>query len=554
MIVLFGALWSALPYAAAAWIAADLVRERSRLAPAGLLRAKARPEHWVPLALAVGGAIVAAVPFAARGEIPAIADIVIVSIAPFAARTWAQARLAQPHARRGLAKGLALGLGVLAAVSAAEWVAGALAGSSAPRAHGWLAHPNSWGTAAVVPVLAAIVLRPPVGTAIAAGALGASVVVLSGSRTAALALAIGVAASLPWMSSRLRIVALAALAVGPALLLVSDNALLLRFGWGSGGPENLVGSSEDLRAPEWSPVGVRVEGWWLDGILASVPRRWTIEKVDDPWWARLQQTARLDPGKTYTIEVDLAPAQTGSEPGLHGIASEPAGASLTVVARGSWSDPSWDVESSGALEVVAVASEDLGAGWRRLRATVRVEGAEPVPLRLGIVPDARSRSGARLDVRRYGITEGATGGYTPTFRGGSDARNTRGTLQGRASYLRTAWSGFLASPWLGHGADAFADFDASSDRAYRVDHAHNLLVHALFRAGLVGAIGFVLIGAALALLAPAPSLPLVGAVAAASLLDIAFITPNVGLSFVIAVGIAGGMAADDRARGSGSVR
>lgn len=552
MIAVAGVLWTVFPYAAVVWLIVDLARAGRSRGSRWLVHAIQFRRLRVPISIAGAGVLVASAPFVGRGELGAVAEIAVVAATPFLARGWARQRLAGLDERRILAHGLTFGLGVLAAVSAAQWIAAAFDGTGATRPQGWLAHPNAWGSAVLVPVLVAILLRPSVPTVLAAGLSGSVVVALSGSRAAALAVVLGVIVAIPWMRTRTRFFVLATMALGAALLVYQDNAVVLRFAGGTSDSTNLVGSSEDLHAPEWSAVGVRVRSRALDGLVGTIPRRWTIEKTGDPWWARHQQTVRLEPSKVYTIMVELAAEHDDTEPGLHGIASEPVFASLTVAARGSWSDPSWEATGGGAVEDVSVASEDLGGRWRRLEVTLRVGGSDVVPLRLGIVPDARSGSGSRVHMRGYAVMEGAANTYAPTFRGGVDARASRGTLRGRVSYLQSAWSGFLASPWVGHGADAFADFDAGAARGYRVDHAHNIVLHALFRAGIVGAFGFVMLGLAMAALAPGAMAPLVAAVVAANMLDISFVTPYVGLSFAIALGILAGVRDSDRTKDSRS--
>jgi hypothetical protein len=433
------------------------------------------------------------------------------------------------------------------------------------RVSGWMTHPNFWGAAAIAPTTLVAALAARAGRpawAVAALTAGLVIVLASGSRAALLGLVVGLtAAALVAIAARVAapalrrrvvsaagVAALAVSLVGLAAIVGADAAWRARVLTLVTPPvthaapsANLFAASEALDdAVWWRPfVEVRRVGRDADGFAVHA-----LTRAGGRWVDRIQQRLHLPPHQAHTLSLDLRrPGGEGADAALVGWSGGPPEPAEFVVRLPAAGAPVWYV--NGPVEVLAVRDEVVEDGWSRVEVVFAARGAESAAFEIGVAPRADDLATASpLEVRRLQVERGEVRTpYEPTRppdRGGlaaASAVDTRVALYG--SLLRRIGE----RPWLGWGANAYADARAASPPgALAADHEHSLPLWFALRYGIVGILAMVLlvVGSAGR---DALAWSLLAGALAANVVDLTFFSNPFSMTLALALGVARGAGA-----------
>jgi hypothetical protein len=404
---------------------------------------------------------------------------------------------------REIALGILLATSVMAIVSIlqvivlpTEVLESIFSTDAAGRATGWLTHPNLWGLTGIIPGLLIFTLPRQVPLALVNLIPTLTIVLASGSRTAAALLGVtllGLAFACVRKRQRLTMLLVLTLLAFPASYLLFNNAWFLRFNPLPSHESrlNLLLSSEDLNYGAWSHLQVKAVPDQLGAALGSTKRKWRIQKTGDAWWARLKQSVTLQPGHYYSWQSEFRTKTNEATSGVHGIGQGENYVFLNAYRSGN----EWTLQTEGAIDEASFNVTSLPNSWERVQVSFRFIGEHRVGFHIGPTPDQRRlASAAILEVRAMQFAEGSTiAPYQPTYPSGIDSRASLGTLEDRISYSSAAVSGWIERPIFGWGSKRFrAYWENSQNGTTRVAHAHNLFTQTLFERGSVGFIGLLL--------------------------------------------------------------
>ena len=402
--------------------------------------------------------------------------------------------------RQALGAGFALATLVIAGFALLE--VGVLGRTRAQGPMGY-DHPN---------VLAHALLVTGVGTiasfasgAVRAAGLGAAALtlVLTGSRSGLLGLA--VTAALVVATQRrsrlaLALVAAATIVVASVAVLAVGSPWAQRIVGPLTGPlvdprpVNLLVASEGIaNTAAWAHAGVEV--LVVSARRGSVPAVHRIERNRAIDWARPQQLVELAPGGTYTMSAEFRQAGDG-EPGFLGWAEHPDG---SVEIRVSLAPDAARVRRVAGFVDVSARVVRLEDGWSRLEATVTLDRSSAVDLAFGPSPDLASATpGATTEIRALQFEAGSSAStYIPTTR----IRVGAGEALARLTIWRTAVDGIRTRPWMGWGYGAFPEYFVSQGDGQASNpapaHPHNQILSSAFDGGLIGLVGLAFLVSAL---------------------------------------------------------
>lgn len=376
------------------------------------------------------------------------------------------------------------------------------------------------------------IMAPHRAARLAALVLSAFGILVSGSREAAIAwIAIAgiVLLAAPRRPLRIRL-----LEVGLVTSMVAIAAGLGPvLGWGKVGfllqpaplhvDRNLLTGTELPDGDWWDRSWVTVDATRvvLDGQEMNALH---VRKAGDEGWLRLQQAVPLQPHTVYTVSAWIARGGIETEPGIQGWGQyRDDGPVRTFVVIGALEDGTWNARVVGPGELVDSGVERTDGPWRRVYATFRYEGPEPLSWFVGLAPDARRESGTASTFAGFQLEEGPLGEYQP---GGASVGLPVGVA--RLPYWEAAWEGIQERPILGWGPDSFPQWFSrvwpDRSRVHVIPaHTHNMFLQAWFDRGLFGLAGLLLVIAALA--GPAivrgdyPLATVIGALCFANLFD-----------------------------------
>lgn len=442
---------------------------------------------------------------------------------------------------RSAAPSVATGLGrtfVIAVVMTLTIVTSAsavIAFATGGRVAAWTTHPNVWGAhlAAGLTLALGLVLGERRTTVAAIGFLGAMAVAATGSRTATLAVIAAVIVSVAFAGRNGRVrpprrvivtgVTMALLVSAVVLSTMPFGARLDLAGFGASGAEltNRLAASEELTSALWTARDVTVELLADDrGVAVHQVRSRTPDGL-----ARLHQRVVFPAGTVAIVSVELGPE--GPDAGLLAF-GEPSGRLSirrdgTVLARPS------------ELDVTSVSVSTLDDGWTRLTVTLTVLTEESRIWRVGFAPSLSRGYTDAVRIRRPSIVWGNDPlPYVGTTVRDREAALARTSAAQRLEYMPAAIA-IASRSWLvGHGRErTFAELaDAyvpgrlgASDRP---THAHSLLLDLLVTNGVLGVVGFGMMGAAWWMAVPrhsrAAAAPLIAALVVANVGDATLLT------------------------------
>lgn len=479
------------------------------------------------LLVATVGGIVLTVAAVATDGLTEAAGAVAVPTALFLLTGMVIVRSAAPPVATGL--GRAFVIAVVMTLTIVTAASAAIAFSTGERVAAWTTHPNVWGAhlAAGLAVALGLVLGERRTTVAAIGVLGVMAVAATGSRTATLAViaAVIVAVAFAGRSGRVRAPRRAIVAGVTMALLVSAVVLstmplgarldLIGFGTAGAEPTNRFAASEELTSALWTARDVTVERLADDrGVAVHQVRSRTPDGL-----ARLHQRVVIPAGTAAIVSVELGPE--GLDAGLLAF-GEPSGRLSirrdgTVLARPS------------DLDVTSVSVSTLDDGWTRLTVNLTALTEESRIWRVGFAPSLSRGHTDVVRIRRPSIVWGNEPlPYVGTTVRDREAARARASAAQRLEYVPAAIA-IASRSWLvGHGrertfaelADAYAPGRlGASDRP---THAHSLLLDLLVTNGVLGVVGFGLMGAAWWMAVPRASRP------AAAPLIVALVLANVG--------------------------
>ncbi len=398
--------------------------------------------------------------------------------------------------------GVVVGALAMAAFSTFLVVAGAA------RAQGWDQHPNLWAALAVCTAIAGLTLFARGVRAwawILVAACSVYVPLLAGSRTALLA---GLAGLVVLALQRVGAGAPRRQAVWAAVggLLVVGSLAVLAFGrtsggqrwlaWGAQPSTNLVLASEALTASPWVRVHVDVA---VSGTQDG-QARFRIAATAANQLARLHQRVFLQPGATYALTVEYAPA-TPPDAGIHAFTE--GGGRISVRRTG-------EVEVLRAPPTLLEANViELDDGWVRLTLTMGHTGPDPLTWRFGIAPSLLGVAGQVVEVRHVRLNAGDEAlPYAPTTLADRTQALASLSAEQRLGYVAATWAIMPGHGWFGHGPSAdFATLVRAHDPTLlgpsdNPSHPHSLPLTVLVHLGSIGLIGLSLMAFSVVALAP----------------------------------------------------
>lgn len=371
----------------------------------------------------------------------------------------------------------------------------------------WQAHPAIFGhTMLVLAALLAIVV-PSAGLRVIALALGAIGVVLSGAREAMFAWLI-IAIGLRFVGRRGSLSTKVAEWALIGLMLLLASGLFYQFGLGRTGfltafapgqaEANLFRGSEVVDGDWWYPLGVSLVGTTVD--IGGVQRTgYTVTKLTQDPWARLQQIVTLQPGTTYTLSAAWRP-HGEARPGFDGWGQQSPDLPDTVLST-YVSGGTHMAVASGGLSVLSSSSVDLGDDWVRAQVTFAYEGEAPLVWYVGAVPDRSNLTGVSTTFAELQLT--ATEGPV-AYAAGHAERGVANLSTSRLPIWRDALAAIAARPLLGWGPTglptAMDELQGSQMRVRPVAaHAHNIVLAVWTDRGLLGLAGLAVLGVVIAL-------------------------------------------------------
>lgn len=371
----------------------------------------------------------------------------------------------------------------------------------------WQAHPAIFGhTMLVLSALLAVVV-PNAGLRALSLALGATGVVLSGSREAMYAWLL-IAVGLRFVGRRgSRSANLAEWALIVVMLLLATGALsslgvgrtgfLTEITQADSNP-NIFRGTEVAEGDWWYPLGVEVVSWPV--TVDGVPRMGL--EVTKSWsepWARLQQVVTLHPDETYTLSAAWRPTD-GAAPGFDGWGRQ-SGAEADTVLSSTMSNGTHRAVGNGDIAVLTASSVELDGGFTRGFVTFRYTGERPLVWYVGAVPDRSVLTGGMTTFAEMQLT--ASTSLLP-YQPGLAERGVGSLEASRLPIWRDALAAIGSKPLFGWGVDGLP----TAMDALRVDetrirpiaaHAHNMLLTVWVERGLFGAIGLLALFVLLAL-------------------------------------------------------
>jgi Undecaprenyl-phosphate galactose phosphotransferase WbaP len=339
--------------------------------------------------------------------------------------------------------------------------------------------------------------------------LAAFGVLLSGSREAAIGWVV-ITSALVLFDGRLtrpvRAVQLALLIVMIGL----SAGLGPYLGWGqvgflldvlpAGASANLIQGSEIPTGDWWDTTWVTVDAGTVT-LSDQTLTAYTITKLGDEHWLRLQQVIPLEPGEPYTISTWIR-RDDAVRPGIQGW-GQLAGSRETFVVSSSLTGDSWRASLGGPGELLGFGISEREGDWLRVFISFIYQGNEaPLYWYVGLAPDQQLRSGTQASFAGFQLERGFN--PTPYVPGAA----TRGLSLGiaRIPLWQVANQGIAARPLFGWGRGRFPEYYRDNwpapDRLHSLPaHTHNLFIQFLFERGGLGLLG--LIAALLAMILPA---------------------------------------------------
>jgi Undecaprenyl-phosphate galactose phosphotransferase WbaP len=337
--------------------------------------------------------------------------------------------------------------------------------------------------------------------------LAAFGVLLSGSREAAIGWVI-ITGALLLFDGRLtrpaRVLQLAVLIV----MLGLSAGLGPYLGWGqvgflldvlpAGSSINLIQGSEIPTGDWWDATWVTVDASSVtlnDQTLTA----YTITKLGEEHWLRLQQVIPLKPHQPYTISVWIK-QDDSVRPGIQGWGQLP-GRRETFVVSSSLAGDSWRASLGGPGELLGFGISERDGEWLRVFISFIYEGDEtPLYWYVGLAPDQQLRSGTRSSFAGFQLEQGFN--PTPYVPGTATRGLSLGTA--RIPLWQVAYQGIAARPLFGWGQGRFPQYYQENWPApHRLHslpaHTHNLFIQFLFERGGVGLLGLLILLVALAL-------------------------------------------------------
>ena len=404
--------------------------------------------------------------------------------------------------------GLLTGLGLVVALSLLQVEAWNFAtAKTLAQAIVWQSSPALMGHTVLVLGGLIAVVAPNRYVRVGALAISALGVLVSGSLEAALAW-IAIASVLQLAVARHSWRSRIAEALVLSLMVAITVGLGPTLGWGEIGyllqstdraeEGNMLQGTELPTGDWWDASWVTFDTYPVtlggDGLVA-----YRVTKSGDASWLRLQQAVEIAPGTTYTASTWLADAPGGAQPGIQAWGRHRAGeAARSFVVAGSWADADWRAGVSGAGSLVASGVSERDGDWRRVYVTFRYSGPHPIPLFIGLAPDARAAPGGRADFAGFQLERGELGPYQP----GSASRALPLGVA-RVPYWQAAWEAIRERPLMGWGETSFARYlrehrPGHAPLALVPEHAHNLYLQVWFERGVFGLVAVLLFLAAIA--------------------------------------------------------
>jgi len=329
-------------------------------------------------------------------------------------------------------------------------------------------------------------------------------VLLTGSRSALLALAFLLFGSLFFRRTRKHaIVALAvALLVTAALVAINPQAAWFQRSLGAfstvfASPPriNMLNASERIGdSAYWARLGVDVRP--LGQGSTNEPSEWVITRTEAVDWSRVQQTVELEPG-VFTLSVEFL-AGDGTTPGWLGWTD----ADGTVSEIRAWSSGG-EVMAMGRGRIQVIdsgllpAAEGSGESWQRMFVTFEVKGNRvlrlglgPGPAIYGGVPSASiSLRAPQLEVGSIASPYEATQGV-----GSATALAARYEALARIPLWEFAVRSWLERPLIGWGYGSFSGLSQKAlDLPTGASHPHNIVLASAFDGGILGVAALVLV-------------------------------------------------------------
>lgn len=468
-----------------------------------LLRQRRRLRFRYAPAYLMAAALLGA-PAVARGQNPTFLWGALFGLAAAAGAATLAARRLTEEQLRAAGRGIVAGL-VLTAVAAGAQL---LIGVPRPTAWPWVPHANYLGhQTIVVSVVAMLLLGVGAGRA-CSWAMGALVVLASGSRAALAGMALlgasllgRVRGILRWtvgltLGTLLIVVGLLALPTGRRVLPAATLAWKVLAGRvPSPFPANLIVEGDDLRAAPWLPSGARAEpGRVDDGSSDSgAEQTWVVRKTASGAQAGLRQRVTLRPDTAYVFSVELRASRKDQEPGVVAVHGADAKRLLLVTVgpdgvKGVGSD---------AVRLLGTSLEAVGDGWQRLVFRFHVTADEPGSAYIGPAVDARTDAGtgSTLAVRDPQLTVGTEPRpYIAVSQEDVYVAASADALLARWGYWVAAWQGFIEHPLTGSSLDGFSQryqaWLAPTERGNTAPtHPHNLVLGVAYAGGIVALAG-----------------------------------------------------------------
>lgn len=248
----------------------------------------------------------------------------------------------------------------------------------------------------------------------------------------------------------------------------------------------------------WYPLGVTVSDGPVQ--IGQVERTgFTVTKVDEASYARLQQIVELQPGREYVLAVTWH-ADASGDVGLDGWGRSPDGgrdATLMATHR----DGAWVTSATPHFTLLGSGAEPVDDAWLRGHVHFRYEADTRLVWYVGAVPDRSAAVGASATFTEFQLTQ--ADGPTAYVPNASDVRLTdlRAT---RLPMWREALDAIAERPWLGWGPSGFLRATEAlqpREATFRpmAAHAHSLPIDTAVERGIVGLVGLVLLIAVMAL-------------------------------------------------------
>lgn len=414
------------------------------------------------------------------------------------------------------------------------------------RASGWLAHPNLWGVACLVPGCFVLVAPKMPRWRWWALPLMLATVLLAGSRASLLGLLFGLLALFLWLliggDLHKQHIVLGLLGLALAILVLVFTPIGVRFSatlgvfFQSDDPpsRNLLRASDVLSDQFWFERRVSVRQASAD----EKPQVWRIEKRSGGGGSRLQQQILLAPTTVYTLSLDMLNQSQHNIPGvLSWIKPKDTVHSLKL-----WRiEGAWHAEARGDLRILHYRVDDLGSGWQNITVTFKNTSDATLPFPIGITPDQQAdTSGASVLVRKLQLELGdKASAYEPTLPPNRVALQAQSSAEGRWDIFTAACHGITERPWLGWGTSSFGGYfqEVLERSTVTVTHAHNLVLATLFSYGSLGFAILCLIMIGLLWGAGWPSFILVLVVLGANMFDYTFWSTHISYLLALACGL-----------------